>query len=203
MKIYIYCLKSPEGEIRYIGKTGNIINRFNNHLSHSKTLNTRIGRWIKSLLTNNQKPSIHIIEECNENNWQDKEIYWITYYKSRLPNLINHQKGGNQPIPIKKPIQKYTKISNGKLVVKRSLNNKVYYLGIFDNEELAVKAYDSFIKIKSVYNKGIKMLKNGVLVKEFKSATECANEINTSVTNISRCCKGKAKTHKGYTFEYL
>lgn len=37
---------------------------------------------------------------------------------------------------------------------------------------------------------------------EFKSMTECANELELSVSSISLCLAGKQKTHKGYSFKY-
>jgi hypothetical protein len=37
---------------------------------------------------------------------------------------------------------------------------------------------------------------------EFKSMTEAAKKLNCFKTHISACCNGKAKSHKGYIFEY-
>jgi len=104
---YIYSLKNPiTNEIRYIGKTGDLHRRLQNHISHSKTHNTRICNWIKSLITNNLLPIIDIIEICNDSNWEEREIYWIQYYKDLGFNLVNFRKGGNEPEPSKKTISK-------------------------------------------------------------------------------------------------
>ena len=40
-------------------------------------------------------------------------------------------------------------------------------------------------------------------VKYFESQTEAANVLNTSKGHINDCLKGKQKTCKGYTFEYI
>ena len=37
----------------------------------------------------------------------------------------------------------------------------------------------------------------------FDSLTECAKSIDGSKSGISRCLKGKRKTHRGYHFEYV
>lgn len=93
MKKYkIYCLKDPNTlEIRYIGVT---INKLNKRLSqhwycaNSRNLQTYVYKWIRSI---GEKPIIELIEECNESNWENREIYWISHYD----NLTNHQKGGS------------------------------------------------------------------------------------------------------------
>jgi len=95
-KVYIYCLKDTEENIRYIGKTTNIKRRLYSHIAEatrSKT-NRYVHNWIKSLLKNKQKPIIEIIEICNESNWIEKEQYWIKYYRNIISNLCNSCDGG-------------------------------------------------------------------------------------------------------------
>jgi len=93
--IYIYSLSDEHNNIRYIGKTTNIKRRLYAHIAESKRSNSRyVLKWVKSLLNRGFKPIINIIETCDETNWEQKEIYWIDYYKSIIPNLCNHCKGG-------------------------------------------------------------------------------------------------------------
>jgi hypothetical protein len=89
-KIYIYSLKNPiTNEIRYVGKTINIKKRYSQHLVDKRQTHKRC--WIDSLLKENIKPVIDILEICYEYNWEEREIYWINQYD----NLTNHKKGGN------------------------------------------------------------------------------------------------------------
>lgn len=202
--IYIYSLKNPiTNEIRYIGKTGDLRRRLQNHISHSKTRNSRISNWLKSLIKENLLPIIEIIEECNKDNWEEREIYWIKYYKDSGYNLVNFRKGGNEPPVIKKQYQKFTKVKN-KYVSKRSKNNTLYYLGTFNTEIEAINAYDNFqIRDSTNYNKnGVLMYQNNILIKEFNSVSECAKYVNGVTTHISACCKCKKPQYKGYTFKY-
>lgn len=105
MKIYIYSLSHPiSKEIRYVGKTGNIKNRFSSHLNSSKKLKSYLGSWIKSLLYQDLIPEINILEECTADNWQDREKYWISCFT----NLVNIQKGGNEPVFHKKGFKKFS-----------------------------------------------------------------------------------------------
>jgi len=91
-----------------------------------------------------------------------------------------------------------------KYVVKRSKNNKLYYLGTFDTETEAINAYDNFqTKDSTIYNtNGVQMFQNNIFIKEFNSISECAKYINGATTHISSCCKGKKPQYKGYTFKY-
>ena len=206
-KIYIYGLMNPESrEIRYVGKTGNINNRYLSHINASKRLKTHLGAWIKSLISKNMLPEIIILEECSEENWEEREITWISFY----PNLVNKQKGGNQPSTHKKAFKKYSS-SRKKYKVNCSYNNTVYYLGSFVTTIEAERRYDDFQKdpIKIIntltpkYNKQpIEMLKDNILIREFKSVSEASKELGIIVSNISANCRGKNKTCRGYVFRY-
>lgn len=94
--VYIYILKDQNNNIRYVGKTTNIKRRLYSHIAEAKLNKSKryVLNWIRQLLSNNQKPILEVIEECNENNWQEREIYWINYYKELIPNLCNLCDGG-------------------------------------------------------------------------------------------------------------
>lgn len=95
MKTYIYILRHPETfEIRYVGKTNNIKRRFAQHKSKKcleKTGSKKLASWILKLLSNNLLPIMEIIEECDDN-WAEREKYWISYYSNT--NLCNLSNGG-------------------------------------------------------------------------------------------------------------
>lgn len=95
-EVYIYVLKCPEGNIRYVGKTINLKKRLYSHILEAKSFKKRrhVLHWIYSLLINNLKPIIEIVEVCNESNWEEKEKYWINYYRNTIPNLCNNAEGG-------------------------------------------------------------------------------------------------------------
>jgi len=50
--------------------------------------------WIRSLLNKGQQPLLHIIEECQEENYRLREKYWIDFYKKQGYNLTNGTEGG-------------------------------------------------------------------------------------------------------------
>lgn len=91
--INIYKLIDPiTNEIRYVGKTKNVLSkRYNEHIYRAKQgHDSHVYCWIRKLLKNNLKITIELIEECAEENWEEREKYWISYY----PNLTNISKGG-------------------------------------------------------------------------------------------------------------
>lgn len=91
---YIYTLSNPEtNEVRYIGKTQNIKERYSKHLRMAKSKknsNTYLYSWIKSLRSN---PKIEILDEV-EKDWQFWEQYWICQFKTWGFNLTNLTIGG-------------------------------------------------------------------------------------------------------------
>jgi predicted GIY-YIG superfamily endonuclease len=93
----IYVLKDPDtNEIRYVGKTINLRKRYNIHTSKKtqEKIKTYVSYWLLTLLNNNKKPILEIIERCTKKDWVEREIYWIDYYKNLIPNLCNISKGG-------------------------------------------------------------------------------------------------------------
>ena len=97
MITYIYTLSHPiTNEIKYIGKTINLKQRLSAHISDAKInkKNNMVSNWIKSLLNNNLKPKMEIIDETPHNNWGELEQYWISQFKSWGFNLKNITLGG-------------------------------------------------------------------------------------------------------------
>lgn len=93
---YIYTLIDPRDCcIRYVGKTNVPSKRYRGHLAPSKLKNNSYkNNWLKELLLSDLRPIIDIVEECSEENWQERERYWISYYKSSGHNLTNVTDGG-------------------------------------------------------------------------------------------------------------
>jgi group I intron endonuclease len=93
MTTFIYALKDPlTDKVRYIGKSNNPKLRYYAHLSHAKKTRNKTHRdsWIISLLNQNLKPILFVIEETTDELWKERERYYI----SRYSNLTNHTIGG-------------------------------------------------------------------------------------------------------------
>ena len=100
MKYYIYTLSDPTSkEIRYIGYTKDLKDRLRRHMSDSylKELWTAKNRWLKYLKNNNMKPIMEVLDECDETNFKEYEIYWISQFKTWCFRLTNMTIGGKNP----------------------------------------------------------------------------------------------------------
>ena len=89
-KIFIYALTDETNTVRYVGKTNNIARRYYTHINSAKGRKTHKECWIYGMLTRNLKPNIIILEECNIENWSEREIHHIKNYD----NLTNLSEGG-------------------------------------------------------------------------------------------------------------
>jgi hypothetical protein len=96
MKQYIYSLSDPRtNDVRYIGKTSNVKNRFKKHIKVSlDNIVTLKDEWIYELKNINLKPVIEILDIGDDLNINDLEIYWISQFKTWGFNLANMTIGG-------------------------------------------------------------------------------------------------------------
>ena len=96
--VKIYTLEDPRnGQIRYVGKTKQTLQmRYYSHVSFYKLQREKSHKnsWILQLLKLGLKPIIKLVEEVNESEWQDTEMYWISQLKVWGYNLTNMTKGG-------------------------------------------------------------------------------------------------------------
>lgn len=94
-KVTIYVLKDPRtNEIRYVGKTvkKDLNKRLIEHCAQQNKTHKYF--WIAQLKNENLKPIIEAVEKCTDNDWQEREIYWIQYYKDLNCKLTNSHEGG-------------------------------------------------------------------------------------------------------------
>jgi len=103
--VYIYTLADPRtGEVRYVGKTFDLRQRFFDHICKSKKTDKRKS-WIKSLRNLGLKPVMEVLEtleNCDEYGWQETESFWIEilrFYGCRLTNLNSGGEGGRRASP--------------------------------------------------------------------------------------------------------
>lgn len=127
-KHIIYGLFDPNTqELRYIGYTSNFDKRYYDHHYMKKLkINNHKNNWIKSLLNNNQKAEMFVIEyyETAQELLQ-AEIETIAYYKYIGCNLTNATPGGDGiKNGYKHPKSFGEKLSNVKKGVKRPPHSK-------------------------------------------------------------------------------
>lgn len=79
--------------MRYVGQTSVGLARPYRHKLLASS-NVHLNNWIKSLLKKSVCYQILIIEDVEEQKLNDREIFWIAFYKAIGTNLLNATDGG-------------------------------------------------------------------------------------------------------------
>lgn len=193
----------------YIGQTIDYKQRIRTHkFNLNQNKNTPFYNALKKYGWENF--SINIIEECEENQLNEKEVYWIEEKKSLYPSGYNLLKGGNQA---KHNSITKEKISNTRKGIKFSKshieNLKKSHIGYLMPEEQKRKISQSN-KAKIVSEETKRKLKyqqphrrevgkfdiKGNLIIKYDSIMDASIDLNCSPGNISECCNGKRKMNK-------
>ena len=219
MKTFIYILKNPDTqEIRYVGKTINVKRRYYQHtnLKIQQKAKTHVSNWLLSLLENNKKPIIEIVEEIDIN-WEEREIYWISFYKQQGYKLCNIAEGGKGClgyIPSEEHRKKQSISMKGKNnwmkgrifsqewksnISKTQLGEKNNFFGNHFTEEMKEKQRAKKIS-KPIKAFNIKT-KEEI---EFISIAEAWKKLNLKKSNIIAYLKKRynGKSYKGWQFTY-
>jgi GIY-YIG catalytic domain len=99
MTISIYILIDPrDARVCYVGKTKKKLRlRLLSHLSDVRTgrrQGTLIGKWLGELLHAGIEPRIEEVESVVEADWEQRERYWISHYRTLGCALVNVDDGG-------------------------------------------------------------------------------------------------------------
>jgi group I intron endonuclease len=204
----IYALKDPISNcIRYIGKTKNDLRkRLYEHctIRNLKEKNHK-NNWIKLLLKKNYRPIIILIEEV-DSNWQEREIYWINFYKSIGNNLTNGTDGGdggNGAKRSKEYIKKLIDIKRKNGTLNRSDECRKKISESHKGKKLSKEHSDKLTAYGESKKKNIIQYdRDGNFIKIWDGIRVCARELGIKHDGIIRCLKNKQKYYKNYTWKY-
>ncbi|MHA1814374.1 MAG: hypothetical protein ACTSX1_00060 [Candidatus Heimdallarchaeaceae archaeon] len=221
--IKIYTLSHPlTNEVRYIGKTVSKLKyRLSGHISEAKRGEDKSYKnsWIISLLKQDLKPVIEILDEISDENWEWLEQYWISQFRSWNFNLINMTDGGDG-----NKNQQWTeehrknfvrtikrKIASGEIdyserAKKISQSHKGKILSKITKEKLRQANLGKKYSIETIIKKsngGVQQFnKSGILINEFLTLTEASQQTGYFRGSISSACTGRLKTYKGFIWKY-
>ena len=220
IKCGIYRIHNIITKQDYIGQTNNIYYRWRRH----KALydNCAIHMAIKKYGIENFEFSI--IEECSEQELDEKEKYWIAYYDSYRTGYTETD-GGKRPTHTNcdraieaydlngNYIKTYNSISAAArelqcepslisaVIQKRRPTAKGYQFKAVDDTTTIITP---FIKKKSgpIGKAVIQYDLNDNFIAEYISASEAARRTGLHSQNISGVCRGVKKTCGGYKWKY-
>jgi hypothetical protein len=92
---FIYALLDPDTEqIRYVGQTRNLRQRYQNHLHPNVKRMQPVISWIQHLRYHGKRPLLAILEETDEARYLWDEMYWIGECRREGPILNRTICGG-------------------------------------------------------------------------------------------------------------
>lgn len=193
MKEYkIYSLNDPiTNEVRYVGKTVSALyKRLSSHYRDKKK--SYKTNWIKSLKKLKLKPTINLIEICKEKNWQDREKFWIKYYRSKV-KLTNLLEGG-QGLP---KGYKHSEETIKKIQIAAQKNTKGRF---YKGQKFSKKTNKK--KAEALKKEICQIDKNFKLIKIWKGIIDASIKTKIDKNNISSVLKKRTISAGGYYWCY-
>ena len=200
----IYMIQNKVNNKIYIGQAVDIEKRWGEHRSSLRGgyhPNKHLQRsWSKYGEENFEFIILLECEESDLNMYEEYYIFELMIYDPRVGYNKNY--GGDSGRPTEETRRKLSESAKDKQfseetrrklsAAKKGENNPNY--GKHHSEEHKRKMSKSVVQIDLTTNK---------IVKVWESAQEADSQGGFHFSNISECCKGKRKTHKGYNWMFL
>lgn len=201
-KVFIYTLSDKTG-IRYVGKTNNIKRRLYNHISDIKKYNNHKVNWLKSLLENNEYPTIEILDIVNSEDWIFWEMYWISQIKSWGFNLVNGTNGDENPPSFKNKTHsdEYKSIRRDLMLSDKNPSKNMNDLWRKNISKSLKGRFLSPNNIEKLKKKIIQLDLQNNIIKEWNSISDAHRELNINIGNIGLCINGLRKTAGGFKWK--
>ena len=218
----IYLFINKVNNKKYVGQSVDISRRYyqhsiNSYNSNHKEYNSYFYRAIRKHGFNNF--SFEILEECNLEELDNREKYWIEYYQSNIEEKgYNLTIGGSGGPDRSKTIYQYDLNKNFIRTFKnayeaaKELNlhqSAIQQCAMHGNYVKSVGGFiftyegDDLSWYKNKQKRGVaRIAKNGERV-EFETLKEAALASNTCGSNITKVLNGQRKTAGGYKWEEI
>lgn len=206
---YIYKITNTINDKVYIGKTQRTIQeRWQGHIKdswNSKYQHRPLYRAFKKYGLNSF--SIEIIEECENNQLNDKEKFWIKQYDS-FKNGYNATLGGDGghygELIDRQQINDLWKKGLSLKQICNQTHHERHQISAILKKELNVPEKDIIERSRNKKLTAMIDPKTDEIINIFESATSAAKFLGkNNGNNITSVCRKKSKTAYGYKWEYL
>lgn len=210
--IGIYKIESPSGKV-YIGQSLDIYRRWSDHRSSKSYKHKKLGASIIKYGVDNHK--FNLLYEFPKDIKQDiinsyEQIYMDAYRDCGV-ELLNLKEGGNGYGKHSEETKAIIREKRKHQVITEETRQKmsVFFKNIKRNPEWVKKVADKSRGRKYSYEIRKKLMKpiiqldiNGNFIREWDSSREASKVLGTTESNICNCLTNRAKTAKGFKWQY-
>ena len=202
---YIYCIINNINNKKYIGKTvTSIAERYSKHKHDAFVQNSHYAIHVAMRKYGIDAFDIIQLEECDLNQLENREQYWISFYDTY--NLGYNETIGGDGNPKYDYMQIYQLFLSGlneieisKIIGcnRHTVSRALHALDVNSNLILKNKQGNAKQKVVKIDNT------TGKILQIFESLTAAAFTESVSVSYISLICQGKRKLNKNYTYKKI
>lgn len=195
--IGIYKITSPSNKV-YIGQSVDIKKRwmfYNYYLKKESCIGTKLYYSFQKYGPKNHQ--FEIIEECEENQLDEREIHWIKFFNS-VEEGLNISEGGLGGKHNEETKQKMRKSALGRKLSKEA-KEKISKANKIKKPKHSLESIESQ---KRKVSKPIGAFKNNILIKKYSSLKKAGEDLNIHSGNIIKYMK-KNKEFHGFEWRYL
>lgn len=210
----VYHFMDDSGCTVYIGCSKDYETRIKQHLNKDrKKYNTWFYRWLNKQIAFEIPFFWDILEICTEENYKEREIYWIKEAREcniPITNLTDGGDGNNNQFFSKESIEKRAQKLRGRKhseETKKRLSEMKK--GKIVSQQTREKLRNHFLGtpcpqhvIELLSKPIIQMTLEGEFIEEFPSLSDAAKSINTRKGSLSNAMKKKVTKFKGFLWKW-
>lgn len=178
-------------------------------LEHERKTSTPIDKAIHKHGIKNFEAEV--VDQANDEKELDqKEMYWIHFFKSEAPNGYNYTKGSRRSIGYHHTEETKEKMRRAK--EGRYIGADNPFFGKHHSKEQRERWSEQRKGLRHFSEKQIKNLRDSHFTKKvlcvetgvvYNAIEEAALAVSGKATHITRVCRGKRKTTCGYHWKYV
>ena len=223
----IYCIENILDNKKYIGQSKDVKNRWRKHIGELNN-NKHCNSYLQNAWNKYGEMNFHfyVLEDCPSEELDNREKYWIAYFKSIDRDSGYNLKSGGQKggsilsneskEKLRKSVKEsYNDIDLRKLrssdALKQWANPEIKKKIIGENNGMYGKHHSEESRRKiSEHIKGRKSYRRNTTPvlcietnKIYEDATEAGKQLNIDSSGILKVCKGVRKTANGYHWKFI
>jgi|SRR5579872_2645937 len=203
--MFVYILSDPRSDdVRYVGKTHRPLTvRLKQHTTPSALRkDTHKTHWIKSLLEQDVRPAIELVEEVEDGKVDDAERFWIEQFRSLGFKLTNATLGGEGQSrgwqPSEETRRRMSEAHQGRQRAPFTQEHRDRIAATLRGRKASEETRKKMAAAHTVHR--LIQDQNGAV---YTSVSDAANKLNLNSGNICNVLAGRYRQTGGYTFSIL